>query len=274
MHQDAIIQPVRDRRRHQDDARIAMITGRRYVPKPTFFRNRETGEDYFALVGSVAFPMGRTPGFAVVAAAVKGENPEAPVIKVLDEIEETDLESLLIACEQRRHRWGYPHQLELWLGDPEAFMQAFYDFNDRLERAPDAPEGLYLASPADFEDHRRTEIYLQSLRSLLQPSPNGGGKRLFLGGCQRLRSHLQNMPAEIQKIEDHPAACALAFAAHTLLATAPWLEFTAPERLDPMIRDGLRHLEPDPWNDSALDDPEDDDGAGDDLVETVSYRMR
>ena len=40
------------------DARISAIEGRRYVRKPTYLKNKETGDEYYAIVGAIAFPAG------------------------------------------------------------------------------------------------------------------------------------------------------------------------------------------------------------------------
>jgi hypothetical protein len=53
-----------------------------------------------------------------------------------------------------------------------------------------------------------------------------------------------------------------------MLATAPWLEFTAPERFDRTIRGGFRQFNPDPWEDSWAD--EEAAAENDDLVETIN----
>lgn len=66
---------------------------------------------------------------------------------------------------------------------------------------------------------------------------------------------------------------ALAYAAHTLLATTPWLEFTQPERFDPTVRDGFESVNLGPWADTDPWDWNDDDEAADhddgDLTSTI-----
>jgi len=258
---ESIIKAVRSKR-HESDQHIARITGRRYVTQPTFYRNTETVENYYALAGALAFPVGRTPGFAVIVAAIKdGENQMAPTLKVVDELEDLDLEELLGACEKRRHRWGYPDQLEFFYGDPERFLQAVCKFNEGLETKVDFAGGFYLSQPSGFESQNHTEVFLQQLRSLLRPS-DGGGKRLILGDCQRLRSHIQNLPVEVQKIEDHPAVAALAYAVHSMVATSPWLKFVQHQQYRPTINSDFEYVDSWPWED------ENDENTDDGLVET------
>ena len=258
---DSIIKAIRSKR-HEFDQHIAKITGRRYVPKPRYYKNTETGEDYYALAGALAFPVGRTPGFAVIVSALKdGENHMAPTLKVVDEFEDLDLEELLDVCEKRRYRWGYPNQLEFFYGDPVRFLQTVCKFNERLKTKADFSGGFYLSQPSGFENQNRTEVYLQQIRSLLRP-PDNGGKRLILGDCQRLRSHIQNMPADVQKIEDHPAVAALAYAVHSMVATSPWLKFVQHQQYRPTINSDFGYVDSWPWED------ENDENTDDGLVET------
>lgn len=268
MKAKSIIKAVRDTERGHYDRRIAALEGRRYVRKPTCYLNTETGVEYYAIVGSIAFPVGKIPGYAVIVAAVKdAEHVKAPLFEVLYEVENPDLVGLLTECERVRHKWGYPHQLDLWIGDAEHFLQALADFNDRIESKPqDTSEGLYLSPPSDFEDTRRDAIYLQTVKSLLS-SEIDGGKRLLIGDNRLLRAHLQNVPSDLKRVEEIPALAALAYACHTLLATTPWLEYTDPHRFEPTIKDGFARFDAWPWEDgTGYDDADHDDGI---LVSTI-----
>jgi hypothetical protein len=274
MKPKSIIQPIFDRRNAAADARIAFIEGRRYVKRPTFYRHTETGQEFFAIVGSIAFPQARMPGFGVIVGVLKEPDHEkAPrllVLEEVEEIEEPDLSALLASCEQLRHKWAYPHQLDLWIGDAEHFLQAIAEFNDDLElQGPGPREGIYLSPPSDFEETRRDGLFLQTVRQLLSPAAQGG-KRLLIGDSPKLRAHLQNVAPDLKKVEEIPALAALSYACHTLLSTTPWLQFTQPERFEPTIRaDGYARESLLSWEDASWEDPEDDDGADDVLLETV-----
>jgi hypothetical protein len=241
---------MRDKHHHQD-ARISAIEGRRYVRKPTYYLNLENGNEYYAIAGSIAFPIGKMPGFGTIVGVLKEtEHKKAPHLQVLEEIEEPTLVGLLSSCEQARWKWGYPSQLDLWIGDAEHFMQAIAEFNDDIESMPDDRyQGLYISPPSDFEETRRDELYLQTVRQLLSPGPCGV-KRLIVGSNPKLRAYLQNVPPDLGHVEDVPALAALAYAAHTILATMPWLQFTQPERFEPTIKeDGYAQLSMLPWED-------------------------
>jgi hypothetical protein len=276
MEAQSIIVSVADRRQAAVNARIAAIEGRRYVPRPVFFRNLKSGAEYYAIAGAIAFPVGKAPGFALVAGILKEIGREqAPRLRVLNEIEEPTIVGLLAACEKARWLWGFPRTLSVWIGDPERYMQAIADFNDRNEMGTsDNREGIYLSPPADFEDSRRDELYLETIRQLLSPGPDGE-KRLMIGNSPRLRAHLQNAQPDLKKVEEIPALAGLGFAVHTLLSDQPWLDFTRPERFHPTIKaDGFEQVPSWLWEDDEASD-EDwgqcDDG---DLVTTVkSYKL-
>jgi hypothetical protein len=253
MQERSIVEVVRDKH-HDFNEHIAAVNGERYAPKPNYYHNRETGEDYWSLAGAVAFPALRTPGFVVIVAVIRDGDSEEPVFKVLDEIEESSIDALLKSCARLRYRYGYPHQLEYFYGDPERYMAIVSDFNRRQDR------GLYLAHPSDFQAQNRSEIYLERIWSYLKPGPDGK-KRLILGKCERLRSHLQNLPKEVQSIEDYPGVAALGYALHSLESMKAWMKSIAAGRY---VDSGYEDWERELWGD---DDDIDNDGW--DLQSTV-----
>ena len=103
--QTSIIKKIRTKKPPNLD-HIAMITGSRWVAKPPFYRNIETGEDYFDIAGAVAWPGENLAGFAVIVAAVNMREKE-PALMVLAEIEEKSIEDLISACVEIRERYGY-----------------------------------------------------------------------------------------------------------------------------------------------------------------------
>lgn len=276
MKSKSIIKSIHDPEHHFNQ-HIAAIEGRVYVKKPTFFRNTESGEEYYYIIGSIAFPVGNAPGFAVVIGVLKeAEHDEAPRIVVLEEIEEKDLVTLLTRCEKIRWKWGYPHLLSYWVGDAEHFRQAIATFNSDIEDTPiNRHQGIYLIQPSDFEQSRRDSLYLQTIRHLLSLGPDGC-KRLLIGNNPKLRAHLQNVPPDLGHVEDIPALASLAYACHTILASSPWLEFTKPELFFPTIQDQFIKVDIWPWNswDEAWDDygheTPFDDGS---LIDTIFDRQ-
>ena len=254
---------------------IAKITGVREVPKPTYYKNIENGDEYYAIVGALAFSYHRAPGFALIVAAVKdGKNHEDPKIKVLDEIESAKgIEGLLQACINRRERWGYPETLRIFYGDQERFLTAVSDFNQKVSQAR-TEKGIFLTPPADFHLSNASEIYLERIKSLLRKDINGE-KRLSLGSCKKLRTYLQNLPSDADKrhIEEYPGVCALGYVVHSILSLRPWMRFVKHERGIKTIQNdyedyAARHQR------EAYDylysfNDEYDDRGGDDLIPTI-----
>mgnify|MGYP001819833757 FL=1 len=257
----SVICRVRDREQPISD-HIAEITKQRYVPKPYYYRHRKTGEEYYTIGGALAWPSVGLPGFAVIVAVLK-DDPKKPTFKVLEEIEGSELKALVNTCIQARYKWGYPNQylLDLWFGDYVRFSTSLSDFNEAYERE-NSDTGLYLSPPNDFEQPNRTEIFLERVRSLLKPD-EVGKKQLIIGPCEKLRSQLQNLPADAGKliIEHFPAIAAISYVIHSLTANRPWLQFLEPDYKMPTIVD--------PWfeelygNDDAY---ESSDDGWDDLV--------
>jgi hypothetical protein len=237
-----IIRSIRSKS-HEDNRHISKITGVREAPKPTYYKNTETDDEYYDIIGALAFSCHRTPGFAVIAAAIKDEqNHTDPKIEVLDEIESADgIDALLKACKKRRERWGYPKTLKIFYGDQERFITAISDFNQKVSQ-PRTEKGIYLAPPADFHLPNRSEIYLERIKSLLRKDEKGE-KRLSLGTCKKLRTHLQDIPADADKyqIEVYPAVAALGYAVHSILSLRPWMRFVKHEQGIRTIQNGYEN---------------------------------
>ena len=131
-HEKSVIKIIRDKKSNTSD-HIAMITGRRYVPKPVYYRNTETEEDYFAISGALSWPTYDCLGFAVIVAALK-DDPKDPTFRVIQEIEDDDISALATACIQTRYKWGYPYLLNFWYGDYLRFDTFLSDFNQAYSR--------------------------------------------------------------------------------------------------------------------------------------------
>ena len=238
-HEKSVIKIIRDKKSSTYD-HIAVITGKRYAPRPVYYRNTETNEDYFAISGALEWPTYDRPGFAVIVAALK-DDPKDPTFRVIQEIESVDIQALATACLQARYKWGYPYLLNFWYGDYLRFSTFLSDFNQACDRK-NSDKGLYLSPPYDFDRPNRTEIYLKRIKSFLTPDEKGK-KRLFLGQCEKLRSYLHNLPPNLRnqdtttapyggqlKIEGFPAVGSLAYAVHSLANMRPWLRFIEPQK--------------------------------------------
>jgi hypothetical protein len=273
-NQKPIVKKIHGKKPTNDD-HIAMITGIRCVPKPTFYRNRKTVEDYYDIAGAVAWPGKDVAGFAVIVAAVKTGGKKL-TLKVLAEIEGKSIEDLVSACIDIRGRYKYPELLSLWYGDYLRFSSLIGDINVRIEEKFGQGNGFYITQPDDFEAPNNFEIYLHRILLCLKPD-NKGTKQLVLGNCNRLRNHLQNLPPDAitnGSVEEYPAVASLGFAVHTLMAQRAWLKHAQFETLIHTQKDDYeifalrehkeaqRYLEDDYW----LNTDEDDTG---DLLRTI-----
>jgi hypothetical protein len=270
MQNQSLIEKIRDKDLDTDhDDHIAQITGVRQVPTPVYYRHIETGEEFYGISGALCWPAADQPGFAVIVGVKKGDDPQEPAFEALAEVESPSVEGLLAACCAIRGKWGYPDVLDIWLADAERFSTVVVDFNQNLK----PQDSMLLSDPYDFQRPNRTEIYLQRIFELI------GSRRLFLGGCGRLKGCLRDLPhdaAQTGQIEHWPAAAALGYAVHTLLVLKPWLRFVKQQRLvSTMGEDGdnfydlpyheqrevMRLLDP-----SGEDERPDDDGR---LIDTI-----
>jgi hypothetical protein len=226
----ALIKKVREKGRDRDhDEHIAQVTGQRQVPVPAYYRHIETGEEFYDISGALAWPAADSPGFGVIVGVKKAGDPQEPALEALAEFESPSVEGLLRACTEIRNRWGFPEVLGVWLADQERFSPILTDFNHNRKHQ----DALIVSNPYDFERPNRSEINLQRIFELLRPG-RSGEKRLFLGGCSRLKGCLRDLPhdaAQSGQVERWPAAAALGYVVHTLLVLKPWLGFVKRRRL-------------------------------------------
>lgn len=194
------------------------------LPKSVVYTNTVTGEKYLTLAGGFAWP-GTRPGFAVVVGV---QNIEAPVYRVITDIEEIDVRVLVRGGFALYQQYGMncreiPWQ---WYGDPDHGLNQFArDFN-RGRRTP--RQMFYLTHPLHFGDPDQFGIYCRLILSMLQRQE----KRLFLGDCDRLRSYFNVLDSEMVvkgKVEDYPAVAALGYVLSALHQYEPWLRKTAVE---------------------------------------------
>ena len=221
---ESIIRVIKDKT-PVDNKRIAMITGQRSYPKPTYYENRETGDLYSHISGGIAWPGNGMPGFAIVVAVDKTDDTE-PTFRVLEELEERSIETLLNECVALREKYGYSMDkglLAIWWGDYERFMPLMSDFNEKLRIKDRAKNPFLISPPPDFDKPNNFEIYFNRIESCLNER-NAGKVRLIIGGNNKLRNHLINQPpdASSKSVDDYPAISALGYVVHALMTVQPW----------------------------------------------------
>ena len=219
---------------HRINEHISEVTGERTYLDPDYYENIETGKTYSHIAGAIGFPGKGQPGLAVVMGVEKTTDPE-PSFYVLDELEAESIQDLLNGVLKLRERWGYPNCLSHCYGDYERFMSIVSEFNLR-EKSPNKKwEGIYPSQPSDFERPNNFEIYYRQMDSCLTP-PAKGKKRLILDSCNKLRNHIQNLPADVASkgdINSYPAVFVLGALIHTLLILKPWRKPIGRQHLHP-----------------------------------------
>jgi len=219
------------------DMHIAEIAGERYVRKPHYYRNTETGVEYSYLAGGIGWP-GEKPGFMVIVAVEK----EDETLHLLAEVEAPNIRELLSECLRLRQVYGYGQGFDLlkwWYGEHERFDTFVSDFNHKFELEDEKAEGIYLSPPHDFQKSNAFEIYLNRVKASLTRDDKGV-KTLYLGDCDKLRNHIQNLPHDAAvkgSIEDYPAITALGGTVHSLIMLRPWMQFGEREKTIPTIKD-------------------------------------
>jgi len=209
------------------------VTGETAYPKPTYYRNKKTGDEYCHIAGGIGWPGDNVPGYALIVGVEKTEDPE-PRFFVLAEIEDHNVTGLLLKCVGVRERYGYWKSSEIlrhFFGDNIRYKPIILDVNFKLSDADGYGEihGLWVYPPDDFYHVDYFEIYVRQIRECLTPNSEGK-KKLQIGKCNALRNHLQNFSTDSIKklntkrnVKDYPAVFALGGLIHTLLKRKPWL---------------------------------------------------
>jgi hypothetical protein len=214
------------------------------TPRSVRYRNTDTREEYLCLCGGFAWP-GTKPGFAVVAAVMESDNNDRPIIKTIEEIEESDIRNLLRRTYELYKKYGLSCKEIpwMWYGDAENGLNKFiYDFNEKLRET--GRDFFFLSPPAYFTAPNRFEIYCRTIYAALK----GNDKGLIIGTCTSLRSHLttlDNKTIHQGTVDKYPAISALGFAMCALMEYRPWL-----------VNLNIPAIESsDPWSDTYDNDP-------------------
>ena len=232
------------------DRHILSITGEQRIPKPVYYRHKETGAEHSFLCGGIGWPRDpkESPGFAVVVAVDKTSD-DRHSMRVLEEAEAPTVEGLLKECVGLQKKYGYGECSDLfrfWYGDPARSDTFVNIFNYREDVSKD-PNSVYVSPPYDFERPNAFERYSNQIWGSLA-ADSSGRKRLYLGNCIKLRNHIQNAPSDAAvkgSVKDYPAIAALGGVVHSLMMLRPWLEFSRSERAVPTFYDPLKELQED-----------------------------
>ena len=119
------------------DQHIMMITVEQRIPKPVYYRQKETGTEYCYVAGGIGWPRDTSEkrGFAVIVAVDKTSD-DRPSMRVLEEADAPTVEGLLSECVSLQKKYGYNECSDLfrfWYGDPTRSDTFVNLFNSREE---------------------------------------------------------------------------------------------------------------------------------------------
>jgi hypothetical protein len=173
------------------------------TPQGDYFKDQETGAEYCRIVGGLAWPFGKEPGFLVVVGEDFVKTPGiGRSLYVLAEREGPYLDDLIRYWQELRGQY----LADPWIGDP-SFKGNINFFHTAGERDR---QGFTLLEAPYFDDPHGLSSYFQLIRSLLKSTH----KVLHFVEGSILPGYLQALPPEemMKPAPEHPPVAALGYA--------------------------------------------------------------
>lgn len=211
----------------------AKVTGVKEYPKPTYYENIKTGEKYYHIAGAIGWPWQNIPGYALVVGVNKTDD-ESCKMTILEEIEDSNVQRLLLKCVGLRDKYGYWEDSSLmryFFGDDTRYnpISLAVCFELRRKDGNNDEHGFWIYSPDDFEEKDHFETYLRQVLAALTPD-EAGKKLLIIGNNPKIKNYIQTLSNDSithlemrQKAKEYPAMFALGALVHTLLQRKPWM---------------------------------------------------
>jgi len=209
---------------HWANQHISEIKGQNYVPRRTYYENRENGELYCYISGGIGWPgkgpAGKgAPGVGVVVAVMKSDE-EDPKMKIIDAFKDRSPAGLVKGCLKAQAKYrseGDPDLFKMWFGDNLKYQTSIDQANLKLKRP------FLLAPYPDSEQTNSFEIAFGSLDSALSRGDDDR-PRLLIKKNELMREHIQQLHAQglLGTADQYPAIAALAYVVHALLVYRPW----------------------------------------------------
>ena len=206
----------------------AIVTGERYVERPHWYENVETGQTYYEVFGCLGWPSEVSdkdeglPGYAGVVGIVRPKSgvraAKDAVFQLLAEIEDRDVPTLLDGVLQLRSDYGfgiYPGLMQTFWGDPDRFITILALLNERLT-VGGMKNAILVSPPGDFYEPKAFDHYVRSMRSVLMPDK----VRFYFGKNDILKTRLKEFR------QNDPAVFAMGGLVHSLLLQSMWMDFT------------------------------------------------
>ena len=245
---ESVIECIKDRSRLSGaDEHIMMITGEQRIPKPVYYRHKETGAEY-SFVGGIGWPRDpkESPGFAVIVAVDKATD-DKPVMRTLDEMEAPTVEGLLKKCAQLQRNMDITNaRIYSDSGMETLNAQTHLSICSITGRMSVKTRTAFMFRPPMI-------LSGQTLLNATAIRFGAAWRRILPAGSCYIwmpvsslgtifRMSLPNVAVK-GAIEDYPALAALGGVVHSLMMLRPWLEFSRRERTIATIQDPLEELQ-------------------------------
>jgi hypothetical protein len=183
------------------------------TPNPIYYQHVETEQEYWHLLGGIAWPVvGSQKGCVLIIGATR---EDVPTFEVIDEFFSDTPRELLRACFKLRDKYGFENcrkLFRLWIGE-DRFQGTLRDVNMEIKDQ----KHVHLTPPPDFDKPNSDEIYIEQIRSVSADS------RLIIPSVTVLDSMkaMTLMDAGTLLVNTPVAAC-IGYLLHEMLAYKPW----------------------------------------------------
>jgi hypothetical protein len=198
----------------RDYYRIRNIEEPERMPE-IYYRHKKTGKEYLYVLGAFAMPGYDKPGFAVIVALDRHEDPDKGerIIRVLEEYEGTSIKILVKGCLDMKEKYNIDNGF--YCDVDETTQQRVVDAVEAIDSEAEfyPMVGPYAQAENSFSQYLLTLIDCQRI--------------LDRGDCNKLKNYMENGPRNIKeasalKPEDNPAIAAIAYGVSALTVFKPW----------------------------------------------------
>ena len=200
----------------------AIVTGRPYVERPSYYEHTETRQKYHDLFGCIGWPTEDTdkekgrPGYVAVIAVVKSERPiQKAWFRLMGEGESEHISELFGHILRLREEFGFglhPGLLQTFYGDPDKHVMRLALLNEELIKKHGDRGAILITPPEDFYSPDIFENYRRTLNEAITSN------RFAFGGNEILKvQHRQFKKGD-------PAIMAVGGLVHSLIVRCMWMD--------------------------------------------------
>lgn len=207
----------------------AIVTGQPLIERPFWYKNTETGQCFWDIMGCIGWPniitdksQTKKPGYIAVIGIIKNaDSPEIAPFQLLAEAESQNIQTLFKEMVKMRNDYGFglhPNLLQAWFGntDDERFNTELALYNEGLMKNGGEKQAILIVPPDDIYDSNVFDIYIRAISQSLDKD----SQRLYYGG----NNILKNRQSEF--LDKDPVIMAVGGLVHSLLSRCEWLDQT------------------------------------------------